>query len=47
MAFRQEIAAQAVGDLARIDPIILLFAAAIARNISGCATFTCSACGST
>jgi hypothetical protein len=40
MALRQEITAQAVGNLAGIDPVILLLGKAIARSMTGCATFT-------
>jgi hypothetical protein len=44
MTLRQEVASQAVGDLAGIDLVVLLLGrAAIALSISGCATFTFSA----
>jgi len=45
VALGQEIAALAVGDPASI-PSFLRFAAALARSINGCATFSFSACGS-
>ena len=35
VAFRQEVAAQAVRDLAGIDPIVFFLASAIARSITG------------
>jgi hypothetical protein len=46
VALGKEIAAQAVSDLAGVDPVVLPLRRGNGRSISGCATFTFSACGS-